>query len=448
MKLFGNKRGAAHVGNTPDVQNHDKKRRLTGVQRGVILLVLSVLILCVTVVAVYKSFVKPVEIKQPEPQPVSDTEEPEEETFRPPTVTQIETKVDQATGEEVEVEVEVPASHREGVYNILVAGTDDDGTRTDTIMIAHLDTIEHSVALLSVPRDTLISGNYSVPKINSVYGGAGKNEKGMEALKRTLASILGFEVDGYALVNLDAFIELVDLVDGVDFDVPMRMYYSDPTQDLYIDLQAGMQHLNGEQAMGLVRFRKGYATQDIQRTQTQQAFLKALAKKYLSVTTLSKLGELADIFYENVLTDLTVGNIAYFGQELLKCNFDEMYTHTLEGEAVDVKGASCYALYLNKTLEVVNEYFNPYDTDITSANVSIRTPSSVNTAPSTPAAPAEPAPEPEPPEDPDISQEPDTNEQIPQLPTDSWVTPEDPVIPADPLDPSGGEELDPDEFWP
>ena len=53
----------------------------------------------------------------------------------------------------------------------------------------------------------------------------------------------------------------------MEFDVPQRMYYSDPTQDLYIDLQPGLQTLNGEQAMGLVRFRKGYATQDIMRTQ-------------------------------------------------------------------------------------------------------------------------------------------------------------------------------------
>ena len=69
--------------------------------------------------------------------------------------------------------------------------------------------------------------------------------------------------------------------------------------------------------------------------------------------------------------------MVYFGQELLKCDFDNMFTYTLEGEAVMVNGASCYAIYLNKTLDVVNEYFNPYDVDITAANVSIRTPESV-----------------------------------------------------------------------
>src|SRR5699024_2778105 len=194
-------------------------------------------------------FVKPQEVKQPTLPTISDdTDLDGEDVFIPPTTIEIETEIDEETGEEVELEVEVPASHKEGFYNILICGTDDDGGRTDTIMIARLDTNDHTVALMSVPRDTLISGNYSVPKINSIYGSGGQGKEGMEALKTKLAQLLGFEVDGYVLVKLDVFIELVDLVDGVEFDVPMRMYYTDPTQDLYIDLQPGLQTLNGEQA--------------------------------------------------------------------------------------------------------------------------------------------------------------------------------------------------------
>lgn len=401
MKLFGNKHGGHYAASgknkaawsqsesvesaaSPKSPRQGRKHRLTGIQRGAILLAASVVILAGTVVAVYRDFVKPVEIKQPQLPVVSDdTDLDAEEVFTPPTTIEIETEIDEETGEEIELEVEVPASHKEGFYNILICGTDDDGGRTDTIMIARLDTTDHTVALMSVPRDTLISGNYSVPKINSVYGAGGMGNDGMEALKTKLAQMLGFEVDGYVLVKLDVFIELVDLVGGVEFDVPQRMYYSDPTQDLYIDLQPGLQTLNGEQAMGLVRFRKGYATQDIMRTQVQQQFLQALAKKYLSVTTLTKIPELADLFFENVTTDMTVGNMVYFGQELLKCDFDNMFTYTLEGEAVMVNGASCYAIYQNKTLEVINEYFNPYDVDITAANVSIRTPESVYAGSST-----------------------------------------------------------------
>ncbi len=349
---------------------------MTGLQRGLLMLVLFLVVLSGTVFALYKNFVRPMDVSKP---PVQEVEEeiPEEEQFIPPKVVEVTTKVNEETGEETTIEVEVPASHKSDFYNILLMGTDDDGTRTDTIMIGRLDVKNHTVALLSIPRDTLISGNYNVPKINSVYGGAGKGVKGIEALQRKLAQILGFETDGYVMVNLDAFIELVDLVGGVEVDVPVQMDYEDPSQNLYIHLKPGVQKLDGKQAMGLVRFRKGYATQDIERTHTQQKFLKALAKKCMSIGSIGKINGFTKIFMENVTTDLTIGNVAYFAQELLKCDFDNMFTYTLEGEAVMVNGASCYALYQNKNLKVINEQFNPYETDITAANVSIYTPEQV-----------------------------------------------------------------------
>lgn len=372
MKLYGNQ-GGAYASSSRTSRR--RKRRLTGVQRGALLLMASLAILIGTVVAVYRDFVKPVEIRQPQlPPAVADPGQTDGSAFTPPTHVELETQIDQASGETVQVAVEVPASHKEGFYNILLCGTDDADTCTDTILIARLDVSDHSVALLSVPRDTLIYGDYTVPKINSVYGGAGGGTAGIEALEAKLAETLGFQVDGYVLIQLDMFVALVDLLGGVEFDVPQRLYYTDPSQDLYIDLQPGLQTLDGLQAMGLVRFRKGYATQDIMRTQVQQEFLRAAAKQVLSVTTLRKIGALAELFYENVTTDMTLGNLVYFGQELLQCDFDEMFTYTLEGEGqAYVNGQDCYALYPNAVLEVINGYFNPYDTEITLDNVSIRT---------------------------------------------------------------------------
>lgn len=437
MKLFGNKRRSR--------QRARRQHLLTGLQRGLIMLAVSLVILAGSVTALYHSFVKPMQILQPQVQ-----QEQGEESFTPPTVVQTEERVDEETGEVALVEVERPASHKEGYYNILVVGTDDDGTRTDTIMIARIDVQEHSVAIMSIPRDTVITGNYSVPKINSVYGGAGKGEAGMSALKSKLAQLLGFEVDGYALVNLNAFIQLVDLVGGVEFDVPMAMHYEDPTQDLYIHLDAGMQHLDGQKAMQLVRFRKGYATQDIQRTKTQQLFLQALAKKCLQEVSFANIGEMASIFMDNVMTDMTIGNIAYFGQELLKCDFENMFTYTLEGESVMIRDASCYAIYLNKTLNVVNEYFNPYDTQITAANVSIRTPEAIRAEQalyepeeeqpdgesSEETQETEDEPEAELPEDEDPGAE---EGEITQLPTDDWLVEE-----PEEYEPEETEEV----FWP
>lgn len=402
MKLFGGKH--RHTGEPRRAvpsgggrkQTSGLWRKLNGTQRGLILLALSVLILAGTVLAVSRALVKPPELP-PEPEkttaPVVEPEQDKpavQSAARPavePGVSHVQTSV-RPEDETDETEFERPGSPQEGFYNILLVGVDGDGTRTDTILIARLDANRHTVAMMSVPRDTLVNGSYTVPKINAVYGANGKGEAGVAALREKLASMLGFEVNGYVLVDLKAFVELVDLVGGVTFDVPQRMYYSDPTQNLYIDLNEGEQLLDGNHAMQLVRYRK-YAEADIKRTQVQQDFLKALAKKCLSFGSVTKLKPMIELGFEYVETDLSLGNILYFTRELLKCDIDEMETCTLPGEGVWINGGSYYALYANQTREIVNENFNPYDSDIPLSSFHIRY---ANSAPS-PAKPVSaPAP--------------------------------------------------------
>ena len=164
MKLFGNRKGAEHIAAR---KTEKKTGGLKRWQRVTIIVAAIVLVLGGTALAVYKVNVKP-PVKQPEP--VETEPLPEEETVKKPTVYVPATEVDEETGEETEIETEVPASHRAGVYNILIAGTDGDGYRTDTIIVAHLDENTHEVALMSVPRDTAVmNGNGGLMKINSVY---------------------------------------------------------------------------------------------------------------------------------------------------------------------------------------------------------------------------------------------------------------------------------------
>ena len=247
----------------------------------------------------------------------------------------------------------------DGIFNILICGTDGDGGRTDTIIVANLNTGTNEVALMSIPRDTYIYGNYYLPKINSVYGSAGTGERGIKALEEKIGNTFGIWVDGYVLVDLEAFEKIVDMVGGVYVEVPMNMNYDDPSQGLYIHLNKGWQTLDGAHAIQLCRYRYGYATADIRRTEVQQDFLRALAKKCIETISISKIPEYAKIFYEYVRTDLTLGNIIYFAQRLTKCNFDEMYTVTLPGEGVSVNGGDYYELYPNATLKILNEHFNP-----------------------------------------------------------------------------------------
>ena len=418
MKLFGNRRRAAHAA---------PRQKLPRGTRAAIIAVCVVLALTGGVFAAWKLLVKPVQrpsLSQPDPEPVSEPDEAEPSVIR---VTPHETEQpEEEPGPDVPTEQ--PKALQDGVYNILICGTDDDGTRTDTIIIAHLDANDHTVALLSIPRDTPVAtGGGGLMKINSVYAGGGAD--GMQRLSGRLRELLGFPVDGYVLVNLDAFKKTVDLVGGVEFDVPQDMDYEDASQDLYIHLKAGLQRLDGEKAMELVRFRKGYASQDIQRTQVQQQFLKALAKQCLSVSSLSKLKEFADIFAEDVTTDLTVGNMIWYGKELMACDFDSMQTYTAEGEGAMINGGAYYPLYAGRLLEIVNKSFNPYDVAISASSLTVITPELAASYQKPTAQPETPAEEPAP----DDPEQPET--------------PDEPTEPTEPEEPTPEDPFEDENFW-
>lgn len=422
-----------------------EKKRLTGRQKGALGIVLALAVLIGLGVGIYKTVVRPPQKTEPVVETQPEAEETKEPEIKLPTIKHVVTKVDEDTGEEIEEELELPASHREGVYNILICGTDDDGYRTDTIIVAHLDEETHDVALMSVPRDTVVlTGNGGIMKINSVYAGGGAD--GMARLSKRLGAMLGFELDGYVLVNLEAFRETVDLVEGVEFDVPQDMYYQDPTQNLHIDLKAGKQLLDGEKAMELVRFRKGYASQDIQRTKVQQEFLRALAKKVLSVSSLTKLKEFADVFSTYVTTDLTVGNMLYFAKALMQCDFDAMKTYTLEGEGAMINGGSYYPLYAGKLVQVVNESFNPYDAPVTLDTVNVITPEAARSY-QKPAEP-EPAEEPTELENPGETGEEPPDEEVPEDKNPDDTEPENPDVPPEETPEEGQDNwMGPDELF-
>ena len=176
-----------------------------------------------------------------------------------------------------------------GDYNILLIGTDGDSTRTDTLLIANLNTKEHTVSLMSIPRDTYITGNYVIPKINSVYSAAGQGDRGIRALTDKIRETLAIAVDGYVLVDLQGFEKTIDMVGGVEFDIPTDLQYDDDDENIHVDLKAGHQLLDGAHALQLCRYRSGAADMDIERAATQQEFLRALARKLASSATLAKV---------------------------------------------------------------------------------------------------------------------------------------------------------------
>ena len=162
------------------------------------------------------------------------------------------------------------------------------------------------------------------------------------------------------------------MADSTLRQVPISMNYDDPYQDLHIHFSAGMQHLSGAEALKVVRFRhnndgSGYGSEDIGRMQTQQNFLKAVAQQTLTLSNVDKVGEFAKIFQQYVDTDLSLGNLAWLGKEAISMGVDKISFSTLPNE-----WRSPY-IYLDPdaTLELVNQYLNPYVEDRTMEDLDI-----------------------------------------------------------------------------
>jgi LCP family protein required for cell wall assembly len=255
---------------------------------------------------------------------------------------------------------------------VLLAGVDDDETRTDTIMLACLNSVTNDINLISIPRDTLIkltpegyleiqehsSGKLSKElKVNAIHSKAGK-EFGMEALRNELERQLDIDIDYYAKVNCEAFRYIVDSIGGIEFNVEKRLYYSDPTQNLYIDLKPGLQHLDGDKAEQLVRCRYSYARQDLERVEVQQKFLKEFFKKALSTDTImSNPGVYLNTIINYVTTDMGITDMIKYAKYAKNISVENTQGYTLPGEPETIDGISYYIMDKNETDKMMYDIF-------------------------------------------------------------------------------------------
>ena len=265
---------------------------------------------------------------------------------------------------------------KDGVFTFLLAGIDYASSSTDTIMVVSFDTKQHTLSCTSIPRDTLINIGWSntPKKINAVlpgYNNSGRD--GVEGLKEHVRNVLGFEVDYYVMVSLEAVEHAVDAVGGVWFDVPRDMKYSAPDQDLYIDIKKGYQLLDGENALKLCRFRSDYAGGDLDRIEMQHEFLQEMAKQVIENISISNIGSLAEILTKDVDTDLTTGNVAWLGRQFLSCKSENITFQTAPNYPSGINNISFVGLTVNEWLNMVNDSINPYEDDVTTANLNILT---------------------------------------------------------------------------
>lgn len=231
---------------------------------------------------------------------------------------------------------------------IMIMGVDerdDDVGRSDTLMIAAIDPKLQQASLLSIPRDTRVKiKGHSFDKINAAYAYGGHT-----LTQNTVESFLGVPMDHYVIINIKAFQRIIDAIDGIDIDVEKRMYYEDPWDDdggLLIDLQPGMQHMNGKTAITYVRYRDEEG--DIGRIQRQQKFMKALMDKMTSPAVIPKIPAIISEISKSVKTDLSIRQMIEFAGALREAQKNGLKTEMVPGKPLYIEGISYWIPEIKK----------------------------------------------------------------------------------------------------
>jgi len=226
----------------------------------------------------------------------------------------------------------VPVIADDTGINVLLLGIDRRGGtgwgyRTDTIIIARVDPINNTAAMLSIPRDLQlpIPGN-GEDRVNTanVYGYKYNYPGGGPALlKRTIEANFGIPIDYYVLVDFDGFTKVIDTLGGIDINVPHTLHdtmFPDPKPgDPYayktVHFDAGWQHMNGKRALTYARSRM--STSDFDRASRQQQILRAILEKALNLGVLNLAAKLPSLLATTgnmTRTDMTVDEMIQLAQ--------------------------------------------------------------------------------------------------------------------------------------
>ena len=254
------------------------------------------------------------------------------------------------------------AKHEDGVYNVLLLGVEAIGSngvasgRTDSIMIATINTKEKTLGLTSLMRDSYVEipGHYN-NRINSVFG-----KGGIELLYETIALNYDLRIDGSAIVSFETFQKVIDDLGGVDIEItPVEAQYMNTTN--YVSkksnrtLKPGVNHMNGNQALGYARIRKRStldgSNNDEGRTSRHRRVMAAIFKEVKKSNPIT-LVKMLDTIFSQVQTDIKKSNASSYLAEVLELSLDGV---PLDNLRLPIDGAYHYAK-INKMAVTVPDW--------------------------------------------------------------------------------------------
>lgn len=334
------------------------------------------------------------------------------------------------TGYENDSEMVEPVDKETGKVNVLLAGRDYSGSCTDTIMVASYDLDNNAINVLSIPRDTRMYIGNRYQKINSAYSiSKDGKKKGIQGTIEAVTRLTAIPINYYVEFTFEAFRNSIDALGGVDFYVPQNMNYDDPYQGLSIHLKEGQQHLDGDKAEQLVRFRR-YPMGDIDRVKVQQDFIKAIADQKLSLSIITKLPDLFDVVKKDIKTNLKVSDITKYALNLQDLTGENVHMYTVPGVANGTDyGASYWICDMTALATLIEETFG-YDATNITIHSKDGSSKSKDTKIVTQSSTPEPTKKPEVTEEPEETKKPTASPESTQKPTQKTDKPEKTTQPS------------------
>lgn len=260
-----------------------------------------------------------------------------------------------------------------GRVNVLVLGVDEEGQRSDTIMIASYDTDVGKVSILSIPRDTKvhIENRNITRKINEVHALSSKQNRGeiagAEATAEAVTQLTGIPINYYVEFSFTAIDNLFDILGPVEFDVPdiegkgRGMNYDDPVQNLHIHLKPGRQMLSGNQIQQFLRYRKsnyGVGTgSDTDRVERQQNLIRAVIDQKVNLGILLKAPSIFSQISKDITTNVQLGDITKYIRHIAKLSGEDVQSYTLPGESATIGGGSYFIMNKDETKKLMSDVF-------------------------------------------------------------------------------------------
>ncbi len=235
---------------------------------------------------------------------------------------------------------------------ILLAGVDstgeDTGTRTDTLMLIKANSKDNSVDMISIPRDSYVSINGKMDKINAAH-----SYGGIDLTMDVVRNFLGINLDKYMVISFEAVIKGIDALGGMDVDVSDKVGAA-------MGISPGVHKMTGDQVLSYVRFRKGYQNADLGRINTQQDFLKQFIKEASKIENLPKLPIVYQAMKPYIKTNMSLKELSSLAMKFKSVDSSKLNSVRLEGEGFNMGGISYYKIYPESIENIRTTYLNSF----------------------------------------------------------------------------------------